>query len=518
MADKKKTAEEELGITDEADLGITDAADERSTIDKIKDAAAKGLQYGVRGLGFFEGAVGRPLANTVFFPGKNLDRPGESRAKQLSFQEDFPSAEEDLKRAGVEEGKKLSERFPNLFDYTNMGGDDNWYRPNKGGILDMSDRQLKGIAYSMARDPLTYLGFDKAKAGLKYAAEKLMSPQMLAKAAETGAGKAALTTAKVIANPSTAVAATGKSFFKRGNKEVLEALLEKGKNVGDSVDTLIEHAPGPTAEIQRSQLRAAATKLRNQQLKMLEEGTKAGAVVSRSEAWKPVKDAIDLAVKEERISPDAGKKLLEAITEPTVKVSDPTPLIANKWKTDLRKRLPKSVWDELGATGLKSDLYKAAGSGWQQAIENATERSLGAGSGKALQDTNKALGIVLEARRPVRSLVKNEANKQLLNIGGDLAALGTGYASGNPFKGLEFLLAKRLGQLAVTRQGMKTMGKGLYSLGANPWAKSSSRAARIAGETMPTLIDVTTKQLGKGPGQQLSTPNELTEEEALGIK
>lgn len=364
-----------------------------------------------------------------------------------------PSSTELLTRAGVPQGKSLSDVLPGAYSQPGSGGISSFQLPEKGGPADPNLRSALGFAGDVAFDPLTY-----ASAGASAAA----------KAAD--ANKIAQATNIALNPASAALAGGGEALYKSAFKNIDKDLVAKGKPPV-SPELFNEGYIGNMAGA-----RTANNELRQKAGKGIENTLAAGAEKGfKADMFDSTKGAYDLA-NEMKDSPHPmvqaqGDKLHELINNYAKKGDVPID-VANSWASELNNMAGSTAFDPMRASSVNAAAQgeRAIGTGIQENLRKA----LGEDPDllQKLQEYNKTYSATKEAQPSFRREFKKEVTKPYMSqidwalLGG--AGMGALHSPQAALTTGALLGGKQLGKLANSTAGRTFIGQGAYNLGQIP--------------------------------------------------
>lgn len=440
------------------------------------------------------GVLTRPFAGAALgaLKGKHvLDMGDVAQGLNPTNLKTAPNMDEYAKRAGIPPGAKLSDV---VGGYAEPGQGEHWYSREKGGLLDPTLRGTGGFAADMALDPLNYASLGFSGLVKKAAAETLA--RSVGKEAATGLGSRVLskvgsvaqkpvdwltapseaamsklgdgTVSKVIQGvaqaPSTLIGRAGKAIYNSGLIPIEHAGEKFGK--ADVGDTLYKHGIWGTAPSIAEQSERVGEKLKGQADTILAKADAAGGTMNREEAFQKLFDEVQANVKDRRMSPEDGNALLEKFSGRFAPGKDPSLSLANQWKSDVGKEIPKSPFSASPyivnkVHPMETDIGKSTYSGMRQAIENGADRALSTGVGTGeLHGINDELGKILSTKNAMTQMANKSENKSFLNMGDFIAMSGGGAVHGGMGVG-EGLLLKKIYDAQKSTLGRTGLGYGV---------------------------------------------------------
>lgn len=440
------------------------------------------------------GVLTRPLAAAAMgaLTGKHvLDIGDVAQGLNPTNLKTAPNMDEYAKRAGIPQGAKLSDYAGG---YSEPGQGAHWYSPEKGGLLDPTVRGTGGFAADMAMDPLNYVSLGSA--GLLKRAAAETAAKSVGKEAATGLGSRVLSKVGGVAQkpvdwmtalPEAAVSAMGdgkvskivqgvaqapSNLLGRAGKAIYNSGLIPIEHAGEKFgkkevgDTLYKHGIYGSAPSIAEQSEKVADKLKGQADNILTKADAAGGTFNREEGFQGLYDEVSSMVKDRRMSPEDGNALLEKFSGRFAPGKDPSLSMGNQWKTDVGKDIPKSPFSAspyiVNKTHpMETDIGKAAYSGMRQAVENGTDRALGAGVGTGeLHGINDELGKLLSTKNAMTQMANQSEKKNFLGLTDITAMAGGGAVHGGMGAG-EALLLKKIYDLQKSTAGRTTLGYGM---------------------------------------------------------
>jgi hypothetical protein len=263
---------------------------------------------------------------------------------------------------------------------------------------------------------------------------------------------------------------TGKSVYEGAMAPFIDAAEAKGKK--DAGETLYRQGiRGSTQQI-RKQITSQTDMLKKLRDSVLSKADKAGAVVSREEAWDPMFQKLQKMVTDRRLTEKEADNFLTDLSERYYRGADPNTLLATQWKTDLDRMLPGNGWEELAKKTAGTEIIKDTRGGLKKATEAAVDRATG--QGEHLGDVNNVLGTFLDMRKPLRREALKARGVKVLSPW-DLALLsGEVY---HPGFGTGALAMKKAGDILGTRAARSGIGYHLMDFGRSQLAAPLADAA-----------------------------------------
>lgn len=298
-----------------------------------------------------------------------------------------PGSSELLKRAGVGEGKKLSQVLPQMINpYSEPGHG----LIEKGGALDPNARGLVGLAGDIATDPTTYLA---------------------GPISEAAKGKGLLEgAAKVGVSPiSSALEAGGERLYKSGLKNVDTRAIERG---GEAVSPyLFKNGEwGRLSSIQKGmdQKLGELGSSRDEIYKTLD---KTGAKVDPYDASEGALKYLQDLEKNPYMKPKVDAALSHlGLADKPMSLSD-----ASAVKTGLYDSLPAEAFNEYGKlNSVGQNLNQKLSQGYRGSILDEATKHGGADTASKIDEINQEMGAYLNAQKPLKSEISKEGRKGLI--------------------------------------------------------------------------------------------------------
>lgn len=419
------------------------------------------------------------------------------------------SSAEILARLGMEEGKSLSDVFPNLYNKTGKG-----LRLQAGGWADPTLRGSAGFAMDVATDPLTYGTLGIAPA-MKAGAKALRGSNKIG----SGLASKVLQTVPAITNPATeGLMPAGKAMYKAGFKPLDAVSAKFGKEPVSEIAW--RYGMRGTNKQIAKQADEAITKLSAQRDAILNSIDQAGHSPDMARAMEPAKRLADefemsnVPQKEQlakamraKIADYESRAAIPEITIPEtrqmqrVEVMDsygaptmreieqvtPAQVIPGKpgptanqlqdmKQTFTSQELGNNAFKEGAAANAKlsSRGGKAFGVGMKNELERLAEL-VREGGGQKLAQVNSDMGGLLTTATAMDKEALKGANKNLITSVDPIVAT-LGYGAKGDIGGSWWALAlKKLADLSKTTYGRTNVGRGLYNLGNLPGADAVIR-------------------------------------------
>lgn len=445
MAQKK-----DPDFTPDPDFKPTDTVG--SKIARAAGYVPKGLDY--QG-GAVRGAVGRQLG---------LVTPEEAD-KAVSMEGAWPSSAEMLKRAGM--GGEASPA--DLVHYLPLASPETKamiWGLLKNSWADVSARDALGFVSDVVTDPLTY-----ETGGASAIARPLLSnPKTWAKAP-------LWLQERVARGPQEVISGLGKTLYERGLRPVMEFGERKGKDVAD---VFYRHGIWSTKNLGSTvSQKTASLKKSRDAIQTAADGT--GARVKREAAFDPMFKELAAMVDNRLLTPDEAEKLLDDFSERYYRGADPTTTEATGWKTQVRRGLPSTAWDNLKhkSPDEAERIARATGKGLQEETEATVGRALGPEKQKEFKRLNSDLGTFLTTHEKANAL--GNQHKPILNLEDYLVLTGEmqNRAMGGPVPPGLMIGTKKTFDILRRPEIQVPLGYGLQKLGRGKFSgPATSTGAR----------------------------------------
>lgn len=271
----------------------------------------------------------------------------------------------------------------------------------------------------------------------------------------------------------------GKMLYKSGLKNIDKALSKKG--VAPVSDVLMKEKIWGTTKGIQGKAKALEESLNARRARILEAADKMGAKADPLMASKGAAEEIARIKRDPGLRPMAEQ--LEGKLQSYIAEGPQTLTQMNEWKSNLYNTMPATAFDKYGKLLPPAKKFeKKLASGFKTEIEKGAS-SASAGAGEQLAKTNRDLGSLIAAKKPMAQQVDRAATQNVLSSVD--AGIG-GYAIHNPVQGGAILGLKKLGDLSKTTAFRTGAGlaidnpilRSAYLAGQvikNPWLNMSVR-------------------------------------------
>lgn len=138
----------------------------------------------------------------------------------------------------------------------------------------------------------------------------------------------------------------------------------------------------------------------------------------------------------------------QTVIDTTERVSGPSPIQANKWKSSQYNVVGNKAYEDAIRTPLGKELGKVKGFGLKTAIEDAVRKAKGEQSAQELIDLNDRLGRMLTTKKKAGMEASKEINKNAVT---SVDAMIAGLGGENAVKGLAFKKAADIAKMTGPR-------------------------------------------------------------------